>query len=485
MKIKQARRLVAAVLLLVMTGIVPAVYGQDSLLVNPGFEPPFEIVEGVVPGQIAQGWSVWSVSVNGSLQPEYYPASDTTSGMGTPRILSGEDAQQYFSFFSSHVGGVYQQVSGITPGAEVTFSINAWLWSSSGEDANTSADNADMTIEVGIDPSGGEDGASEAIVWSEPVSSYDGWVQPAVSATAEADAITVFVRSTVNQILMNNVVYLDDASLRVGAAQAVSQPAEEPTPEVVIVVEATAEAEAEATTEAPAEATAEVVIIAVEPTVEPPTATPIPTDVPTVEPPTATPIPTDVPTVEPPTATPIPTDVLTAEPAAATPVVVIIEPTATPIVPTVIVIEPTIVVPTAAAAAAIAVTPTAGATIRYVVQYGDSLSSIAARYRVSLRDLARLNRIVNPNLIFAGTVLLIPTGALPTPTPTATRPAPTRVPPTATPTMPPATGTYRVQPGDNLYAISIRFNVRISDLVRLNRIVDANRIFVGQVLQIP
>jgi LysM repeat protein len=500
MKIKQARRLVAAVLLLVMTGIVPAVYGQDSLLVNPGFEPPFETVEGVVPGQIAQGWSVWSVSVNGSLQPEYYPASDTTSGMGTPRILSGEDAQQYFSFFSSHVGGVYQQVSGITPGAEVTFSINAWLWSSSGEDANTSADNADMTIEVGIDPSGGEDGASEAIVWSEPVSSYDGWVQLAVTATAEADAITVFVRSTVNQILMNNVVYLDDASLTVGDAPAVSEPSEEPTPEVVVVVEATAEAEAEATTEAPAEATAEVVVIAVEPTVEPPTATPIPTDVPTAEPPTATPIPTDmptaepptttpiptdVPTVEPPTATPIPTDVPTAEPAAATPVVVIIEPTATPIVPTVIVIEPTIVAPTADAAAAIAVTPTAGATIRYVVQYGDSLSSIAARYRVSLRDLARLNRIVNPNLIFAGTVLLIPTGALPTPTPTATRPAPTRVPPTATPTMPPATGTYRVQPGDNLYAISIRFNVRISDLVRLNRIVDANRIFVGQILQIP
>jgi LysM repeat protein len=188
------------------------------------------------------------------------------------------------------------------------------------------------------------------------------------------------------------------------------------------------------------------------------------------------------PTVAPPTATPVIAIQPTVAPPTATPQVLIIEPTAVALQPTVIVIEPTPVPTTVDSAAA--VTPPV-ATIRYVVQYGDSLSSIAARYRVSLRDLARLNRIVNPNLIFAGTVLLIPTGTLPTPTPTVTRPAPTRVPPTATPTMPPATGTYRVQPGDNLYAISIRFNVRISDLVRLNRIVDANRIFVGQILQIP
>ena len=44
----------------------------------------------------------------------------------------------------------------------------------------------------------------------------------------------------------------------------------------------------------------------------------------------------------------------------------------------------------------------------YIVQEGDSLWSVAARFRVSLDDLTALNNISDPNQVSAGTQLMIP-----------------------------------------------------------------------------
>ncbi len=46
-------------------------------------------------------------------------------------------------------------------------------------------------------------------------------------------------------------------------------------------------------------------------------------------------------------------------------------------------------------------------------------------------------------------------------------------------------GTYVVQPGDNLFRISLRFGVTVAALQQANTIANPNLIFVGQVLQIP
>lgn len=46
--------------------------------------------------------------------------------------------------------------------------------------------------------------------------------------------------------------------------------------------------------------------------------------------------------------------------------------------------------------------------INYTVQRGDTLSEIAARYKVTVSELARINRIANVNLIYTGEVLQIP-----------------------------------------------------------------------------
>src|SRR5260221_13659994 len=45
--------------------------------------------------------------------------------------------------------------------------------------------------------------------------------------------------------------------------------------------------------------------------------------------------------------------------------------------------------------------------------------------------------------------------------------------------------SYTVQPGDNLYRISLKFGVTMDSIAAANGITNPNLIFVGQVLNIP
>jgi LysM repeat protein len=62
--------------------------------------------------------------------------------------------------------------------------------------------------------------------------------------------------------------------------------------------------------------------------------------------------------------------------------------------------------------------------LTYVVQPGDSLWSIAARFGVSVQAIASANQITNPHAIYVGQTLTIPT----TPSPTFPGPAVPSVP---------------------------------------------------------
>ncbi|MBW4439187.1 MAG: LysM peptidoglycan-binding domain-containing protein [Pleurocapsa minor GSE-CHR-MK-17-07R] len=110
---------------------------------------------------------------------------------------------------------------------------------------------------------------------------------------------------------------------------------------------------------------------------------------------------------------------------------------------------------------------------QYVVQYGDTLFRIAVRFNTSIQALATANGIANPNFIYVGQVLTIPTGGTPPPA-------------TPGPTAPP-TGetTYVVQRGDFLSAIARRFNVTTTAIITRNSIANPNLIYPGQQLIIP
>lgn len=102
----------------------------------------------------------------------------------------------------------------------------------------------------------------------------------------------------------------------------------------------------------------------------------------------------------------------------------------------------------------------------YVVQPGDTLLGIALAFGVSVASIQALNDLPDPNMIQAGQKLRIPAqplqageGALST--------------------------LYVVRPGDTLGAIAARFQLRVSDLTRANRITEDAIIRVGQKLVIP
>lgn len=106
----------------------------------------------------------------------------------------------------------------------------------------------------------------------------------------------------------------------------------------------------------------------------------------------------------------------------------------------------------------------------YTVQPGNTLSQIAQNYGTTVAEIAGLNGIANPNLIYVGEVLKIDT----------------------TNDISVTTGdkhetnhiVYTVQPGDTLTAISEKYDVPIHCIVQLNDIVNPNLIYAGERLRI-
>lgn len=169
------------------------------------------------------------------------------------------------------------------------------------------------------------------------------------------------------------------------------------------------------------------------------------------------------------------------------------------------------------------------AACTYIVQSGDTLGKIAARYGTSVNAIVQANSIDNPNVIHVGQKFQLPGNqcqaqqpaapptAVPTQVPTAVpTQVPTQVPtavptqaPTAVPTQAPAqpipvpptptpaptpapisepaassARTHTVQSGDSLSAIALKYGTDLYTLIELNNIADPNLIYVGQVLKV-
>jgi murein DD-endopeptidase MepM/ murein hydrolase activator NlpD len=131
----------------------------------------------------------------------------------------------------------------------------------------------------------------------------------------------------------------------------------------------------------------------------------------------------------------------------------------------------TLAVSTGAMPAAAAPPPQAGDV--YVVQAGDTLSSIAARFGLKLSDIAAANSLSNTNLIFVGQRLVLPASQ------------PPASPTTGSSASSASSIVYVVQAGDTLFSIATRFGVKLADVALVNSIQDANYIYVGQRLLIP
>ena len=127
----------------------------------------------------------------------------------------------------------------------------------------------------------------------------------------------------------------------------------------------------------------------------------------------------------------------------------------------------------AALLALLAVRPALAQETVHVVKGGENLSTIAQSYGYSMIELAAYNGIANPNIVFVGQKIAIPSsGAVP------------QTLPRATAALPGAEGYYTVSGGETLSQIAKNHGMTTADLMRLNGIENANMIRVGQKLRL-
>lgn len=102
----------------------------------------------------------------------------------------------------------------------------------------------------------------------------------------------------------------------------------------------------------------------------------------------------------------------------------------------------------------------------YTIQPGDTLYGIARLFGSTIQEIVQANNITNMNIIYPGSIILIPVAEEYLETP-------------------PGSIIYTVQPGDTLYIISLLFNVDIQDILSLNNISNPSLIYPGMKIILP
>lgn len=236
---------IGVLLAVVLLGIAPAggvaapPVQTAAPLKNPGFEglscragsvPPEcldnwtrDTFDGVARDNVytPQGWVSWWRTGGSYGQPEVRVIPKAGNYVGElTRIRSGYYATQVFIAYYIMDAGLFQTVSGLTPGATVQFSAYGMGWSC---DSDTGApkigyscgDMWNLIFQVGIEPNGGRDFNSPSVIWSTERNSPDafGLIGPVTAQVGPGGSVTVFLRAKTKWGYKYQEAYWDDASL--------------------------------------------------------------------------------------------------------------------------------------------------------------------------------------------------------------------------------------------------------------------------------
>jgi len=128
---------------------------------------------------------------------------------------------------------------------------------------------------------------------------------------------------------------------------------------------------------------------------------------------------------------------------------------------------------------------TPGTLNYYTVKPGDVIGSIADKYKVSVADLKKWNKL-NSNKIIAGKSLKIYSDqkASSTDYVASTKKSTTKYSNTSSKSKTITAKTHKVRKGESLYTIADKYNVDVKQLKTNNRL-KTNKIIIGQLLRIP
>ncbi len=110
----------------------------------------------------------------------------------------------------------------------------------------------------------------------------------------------------------------------------------------------------------------------------------------------------------------------------------------------------------------------AGPTELYVVEPGDTLSTIATMFETTVDELLRLNDLPEPSLVYTGQSLLVPQRAQPPPEDES-----------------PETTVHVLQVGETLATIAASYGTTIEAILELNDLADPNVIPAGESILVP
>jgi len=258
----------------------------DNLALNPGFEQEWyagSTVGTSISSFISKEWLPWAVlgdptqeEVGYNFEPEYKILQRSVLNDGWYRVYAGEQAQAFFSMYSTHTAGFYQRVA-VPEGSQVTFSIWVQIYTGQedlmidgrypvsdlvqplSEPTRSVKGPGDYRAYVGIDPYGEAPAAfgdplPDSVIWSDPVldvqtrgkdaagNPVDEWVQLDVTVTARADHVTVYTQGHPDYRTKHNDSYWDEACVQaVAPVTATPLPSTTPRPSVTPQPTATAQ----------------------------------------------------------------------------------------------------------------------------------------------------------------------------------------------------------------------------------------------------
>ena len=181
-----------------------------------GFERGFAPFGGVGELTVPEGWTpawVQGTEEGVLVRPEFKPA-------GAPQVRSGLGAVAIHSSYATIDGAIYRQFE--TPRG-TTVTVHVWMMKEAPEDGHS--------MRVGIDPTGGVQFTSTAVVWSEWYSQYSAdwlakeWRDRVVETTAASNMITVYLHSKVDIATEGSHAHFDDLTLEYQAGTPQPPPA--------------------------------------------------------------------------------------------------------------------------------------------------------------------------------------------------------------------------------------------------------------------
>lgn len=162
---------------------------RNDILLNGTLGKPFQPYRNDDKLITARSWAPWWRTAD-----EEDPDWKLRRPVFSTQTIDGRLTQQLSTPWGTHVAGLWQQVPSV-PGNVYELTAEGQAWSSEDPAPATRLEASDVNLQIGIDPTGGLDGDSPLIIWSDPVQPLVHCETLRVQADAEASIITVFLRS--------------------------------------------------------------------------------------------------------------------------------------------------------------------------------------------------------------------------------------------------------------------------------------------------